>query len=116
MKLIRNLIIFILDSVHPFFLFILFYLLYIFTIVFLALSVFAALKLSIRIFDEIGYARLRGIINKNPDIGLQDKDGSITYKQGIFTARYRVVSSNSDGSFKKVKIDYIQTCFNLFQN
>jgi hypothetical protein len=86
----------------------LFYLLYIFTIVFLALIVFEAFKLSIIIFDGIWHTKLRGIINKNPDIGLQDKDGNFTYKQGVFTVRYRVVSSNTDGSFKKAKIDYIK--------
>lgn len=108
MNLIRNLIIFILNNVHPFFLFILFCLLYIFAIVLLICIIFAALELSIRIFDGIWYIKLRDIIKRNPDVGLKDKDGSLTYKQGVFTVRYRVNTSNIDERFKKVKLDYIK--------
>lgn len=108
MNLIRNLIIFILNSVHPLFLFILFCLLYIFAIVFLICIIFAALELSIRIFDGIWYIKLSNIIKRKPDVGLKDKDGSLTYKQGVFTVRYRVISSNIDERFEKVKIDYIK--------
>lgn len=106
--MIRDLIIFILNSVHPFFLWILFCLLYIFAIIFLICGLFVALELSIRIFDWIWYIKLRDIIKRNPDVGLKDKDGSLTYKQGVFTVRYRVISPNIDERFEKVKLDCIK--------
>lgn len=105
---IRNLIILILNNVHPVFLFILFYLLYIFAIVFLICIIFAVLELSIRIFDGIWHIKLSNIVKRNPAVGLEDKDGSFTYKQGAFTVRYRVISSSIAAQTGKVEIDYIK--------
>ncbi|MDD5679888.1 MAG: hypothetical protein PHI59_01440 [Candidatus Omnitrophica bacterium] len=66
------------------------------------------LELSIRIFDGIWHIKLSNIVKRNPAVGLEDKDGSFTYKQGAFTVRYRVISSSIAAQTGKVEIDYIK--------
>ena len=89
---------------HPFYLFVSSLLLFILGIIVFIFSVFIGIRLLTIIFDKINYRKLKHIIERNPHIGLEDKDGNFIYKQGKFTLKYRIVSLEINEAKKRIEL------------
>jgi len=93
---------------HPFLLFLLFLLAYFGTVIFIVYGVFIIAAMAAKTYERTMFKKMECMVSRNPDLGLQDKDGNFVFRRRDLALTYKVTEPDDGTGLKKVEALFLE--------